>query len=253
MAGKKIVAANWKMNPSTVEEAKRIAERVRRSVSELKHTEVVVCPPFIFASAIISRSVSPHFHLGAQSVSYGEGNAHTGEVSAEMLKNAGVEYVIAGHSEMRAAGDTDLMVSKRIKAILDAGMIPLVCIGEKLRDLSGTHFDFIKEQMKNSLAGIPKSRSRDIILAYEPVWAIGAKAAMLPEEIYEMSLFVKKVYADIFGVDTGRKVQVLYGGSVTVRNAADIVRMGQVDGLLVGRESLNIAGFVELLKEVDGV
>ncbi len=170
-----------------------------------------------------------------------------------MLKDLCVEYVIVGHSEMRSLGDSDEMVSKRLKAVLDAGMMAILCVGEKVRDESGSHFDFVREQMKKSLANITKSRSSGVIVAYEPIWAIGAKEAMKPEDVCEMTIFVRKIFSDIFGNDTAQKVRVLYGGSVKFENAADIIKIGQVDGLLVGRESVNVAGFVDLLKAVDEV
>lgn len=253
MADKTLIVGNWKMNPSTALEAKRIAQKVKRAAADLSRTEVVICPPLLFSNIMRFRKESPHFHLGAQSVSYEEGNAHTGEVSAMMLKEAGVEYVITGHSEMREAGETDLMVSKRVRAILEADLMPIVCIGEKARDESGSHFDFIREQMKDSLADVPKSRSSEIIMAYEPIWAIGAKDPMPPSDIHEMTIFVRKVFADIFGIEYAKRVSVLYGGAVNCRNAAEIMKTGQVDGLLVGRESVNVSGFVELIRAVDAV
>ena len=253
MSNTKLVVGNWKMNPATVDEAKNLARKTRRAASLLGHTAAVVCPPFPFISAAMSRKNTPHFHLGAQSVSIEDGGAHTGEVGATMLKDLGVEYVIVGHSEMRSSGDTDEMVSKRVKAVLDAEMRAILCVGEKVRDESGSHFDFVREQMKKSLANITKSRSSGIVIAYEPIWTIGAKEAMKPEDICEMTIFVRKIFSDIFGNDTAQKVTVLYGGSVNFENAADIIKIGQVDGLLVGRESVNMAGFVDLLKAVDEV
>lgn len=253
MKNKKLVVGNWKMNPGTIDEAKTIAAKTRRAAALLKHTEVVACPPFAFISACAPRSKAAHFYMGAQNVSFEEGGPHTGQVSAAMLKSIGVEYVIAGHSEARAAGDTDLMVSKRVKAILAAGMTPIVCVGEKTRDESGSHFDFLREQIKNTFADVPKKDAREIVLAYEPIWAIGAKEAMKPEDVYEMSLFVKKVFADVFNPESAMKLTVLYGGSVNFRNAADIMKIGQVDGLLVGRESVNMPGFKELLTAVDAI
>jgi len=248
---KKLVVGNWKMNPATLEEAKRIARKARRTAAGLARTEAVACPPFTFISAVAFKKKTPHFGLGAQTVSFEEGGPHTGEVGALMLKDIGVAYVIVGHSETRAAGDSDASIARRVKAVLDAGMTPILCVGEKSREESGAHFDFLKEQIKNSLAGIARHHGRDIVIAYEPVWAIGAKEAMKPEDVREMTIFVKKTFADIFGSDQGIKAPVLYGGSVNFRNAADIMRIGQVDGLLVGRESINIAGFTELLKAVD--
>jgi triosephosphate isomerase len=249
---KKLVVGNWKMNPTSIDEAKHISGKTRLVAAGLINTNVVACPPAVFISACIPRNKAANFSIGAQSVFFEEEGAYTGEVSANMLKSVGASHVIAGHSEERARGDTDEIVSKRIKVILEAGLIPIVCVGEKSRDNeSGSHFDFLKEQIKNTFANVPKKYASEIILAYEPVWAIGAKEAMAPEQIYEMNLFVKKTFADLFGSDLAIKATVLYGGSVTFRNAGDIIKTGQVDGLLVGRESVNVAGFVELLKEVD--
>jgi triosephosphate isomerase len=170
-----------------------------------------------------------------------------------MLRDIGVEYVIVGHSEERKGGDTDERVSQKMKAVLEARLIPIVCVGEEVRDENGAYLDTLKSQIKNTFAGIPAKSISRVILAYEPIWAIGAKDAMLPGDIRETSIFVKKIFADLFGADAGRKVRVLYGGSVNYRNAPDIMTVGKVDGLLVGRESVNTPGFVALLKAVDGV
>lgn len=253
MTNKKLVVGNWKMNPLSLDEAKRIARKTRRAAADLRRTEAVLCPPFPFIAAVTPKKAAPHFHMGAQSASFEESGPHTGEVGALMLKDIGVRYVIAGHSEMRAAGDTDQVVSRRIQAILDAGLTPIVCVGEKTRDEGGSHFDFLREQIRGTFSSVPKKDAREIIIAYEPIWAIGAKEAMNPEQVYEMSLFVKKAFADVFSPESAMKITVLYGGSVNFRNAADIIKIGQVDGLLVGRESVNVGGFVELLKAVDNI
>jgi len=248
---KHLVIGNWKMNPKTLEEAKEISRKTRAVAADLTRTEVVACPPFIYLESIIPTSSSTHFHIGSQNVSFEEGGPHTGEVSAAQLKNLGIEYVIVGHSEVRTAGDTSATVAKKLNAVLSAGLTPVLCVGEKERNDDGAHYEFLKEQIKNSLADVPKKYAREIILAYEPVWAIGAKEAMAPEAIHEMSIFVKKVFADVFGPDVATKITVLYGGSVNALNAADIITTGQVDGLLVGRESVNVEGFRELLRAVD--
>jgi triosephosphate isomerase len=253
MATKHLVIGNWKMNPALAEDAKRIAQKTRSVASNLSRTEVVACPPFAFIPLAAPRTSVKNFSLGSQSVSLDEGGAHTGEVGAVMLKSLGVEYVIAGHSEARAAGDTDGMVAKRIIRILESGLVAVVCVGEKVRDDAGSHFNFLREQIKNTFTGVPIEKAKNIVLAYEPVWAIGAKEAMAPEQVHEMSIFVKKSFADIFGAEAAMKVKVLYGGSVNSKNAADIMNIGQVDGLLVGRESVNMPGFTELLKAVDKI
>jgi triosephosphate isomerase len=241
------------MNPATLAEAKTIIRKTRLLASRLHHTEVVACPPFPFIGAAISRNQPGSFHIGAQSVTLEEGSPHTGEVSAPMLKSLGVEYVIVGHSEERQKGDTDDKVAQRASKVLDAGLTAIVCVGEKARTEDGSHFSFIKEEIKDSLVGIVPAKAKKIILAYEPIWAIGAKEAMAPDQVYEMSIFVKKAFSDVFGPEAGLKVKVLYGGSVNFRNAGDIISIGKVDGLLVGRESVNIPGFEELLKAVDAL
>jgi triosephosphate isomerase len=253
MTHERLIVGNWKMNPGTLDEAKKIARKTKNAAALLKRTDIVVCPPFVFISACTPRKKSLHFHIGAQSVSTESSGPHTGEVSALMLKDLGVDYVIAGHSEERARGDTNEIVSKRVNAILEAGLTPIVCVGEKSRNEDGSHFEFLKTQIKDTFNNVAKKYAKDIILAYEPIWAIGAKEAMNPEQVYEMSLFVKKVFADIFSPEVAMKVTVLYGGSVNFRNAADIMKIGQIDGLLVGRESVNTPGFIELIRAVDAV
>ncbi len=252
MNTKRLIIGNWKMNPTTLAEARKIARRVRRIMPDLTKTEAVICPPFPFIAGCLPKKIIKNFHIGAQLVSQEEGGGpFTGEVSASMLHNLGVEYVVVGHSEQRKKGDTDAIVSKRMKVVLDGGMIAVVCVGEATRDEGGVYLEGLKNQVKNSFMDIPKKYVGDIVIAYEPIWAIGAKEAMLTEQIYETSLFVKKVFADLFGAQNGLRLKVLYGGAVNFRNAMDIISIGKVDGLLVGRESVNAPGFVELLKAVD--
>jgi len=253
MKYKRLIVGNWKMRPETLGEAKEIASKSRRAAASLSSSEVVICPPAVFISACAPRDKAVNFHLGAQSVSDEKGGSHTGEIGAAMMRDMGVEYVIVGHSEEREKGDTDLKVSKRILAILGEKLIPIVCVGEKTRNEDGSHFEYLKNQIKSSLQSVDVKDAKNIIIAYEPVWAIGAVDSMIPEQIYEMVLFVKKVFADIFGNDLAYKTRVLYGGAVSLKNAADIIKVGQADGLLIGRESVNLPGFIPLLKEVDAV
>lgn len=251
MSNRKLVIGNWKMNPGTLEEAKKIAKKTRSIAAKLERVEVVACPPYPFMATCMSRKQPDHLHLGAQSVSIEDAGPHTGEVGAGMLASMGAEYIIVGHSEERARGETDETVSKKVSRIIEAGLTAVVCVGEKARDENSSYFNFIRDEIKNSFAGIPVEKAKKIVIAYEPIWAIGAKEAMAPDQVYEMSLFVKKAFADVFGAEAGLKLKVLYGGSVNFRNAGDIITIGKVDGLLVGRESVNMPGFVELLKAVD--
>jgi len=250
----KLVVGNWKMNPGSVAEAKKLVSRIKKASAKLSNTEVVICPPLPFIVPCTRRRKPVGMFMGAQTVSWEtESGPHTGEVSVMMLRDLGVEYIIVGHSEQRKRGDTDETVSRRLKAILESGLTPILCIGEALRDESGAYLESLKNQIKASCANVSHKDAKRIVIAYEPIWAIGAAEAMKAEDVYETSLFVKKVFSDLFGADAGLKVKVLYGGSVTFRNAHDIMAIGKVDGLLVGRESVNAPGFIELIKVVDDV
>lgn len=220
-------------------------------VPKLGAMEVIMCPPLVFLSDL-GKGEQP-FKKGAQDVSIYDSGSHTGEVSAEMLRDSGVEYCIVGHSERRAMGETDEMVSKKIRALHDAGVTAVVCVGELERDPAGAYLDTLKNQIKNSLASVEKKNTSLLVIAYEPVWAIGATTAMSGADVHETGIFVKKTLADLFGHDYVAKVPILYGGSVTFRNADEIVREGHVDGLLVGRESVNPQGFNEILRVVDAI
>jgi triosephosphate isomerase len=253
MSNKYLIIGNWKMNPGTLIEAKKLAGKFRRTAPELKNIETVICPPFPFLLPLTPKNTVRNFHMGAQSASNEELGSHTGMVSALMLKDIGVEYVIVGHSEERKRGDTNEIVSKKLLNVLNAGLTAVVCVGEDIRDADGAYMEGLKNQIKDTFANVPKKFAKNIVIAYEPVWAIGGAEAMKPEDVYETSLFVKKVFADVFTPDVGVKVNVLYGGSVNFHNAPEIIRIGQVDGLLVGRESVSANGFVDLLKAVDTI
>ncbi len=252
MSNKILVVGNWKMNPETVDEAKIIAQKTRKTAAELSNTEVVICPPFIFISDCSPRTPTSNAYMGAQTVSlFKEEEAHTGEISVYMLRDLGVEYVIVGHSEERAQGESDEDVSKKVNAIVEVGLNAIVCVGESVRDENGQYLETIKQQINSSLSKISLKNYKNVVIAYEPIWAIGATEAMKPEQICEMAIFVRKTFADVFGQNAAMKVKVLYGGSVNAENASDIIKIGNVDGLLVGRQSVNIQGFSELLKSVD--
>ena len=265
-SGQKIVIGNWKMNPLRAAEAKRIIATVKKEAKKLVRTKVIVCPPFSFIGYALPHrpekaNIKGMVGVGAQDAFYEEQGAFTGEVSARQLADMGLHYVIVGHSERRRTGDnsfaaeTDAIVAKKAVAVAATGMTVVLCVGETERDSHGEYLEFLKNQIRASLQGFSKKFITEhlLVVAYEPVWAIGAKEAMTPTLIHEMTIFVKKVLADLYGQDEAFDVPVLYGGSVNFRNAADIIREGEVDGLLVGRESVNAPGFVDLLRAVDGV
>ena len=251
---KRIIVGNWKMNPSSLEEAKRIYRSIRKTSKKLSiSTEIVICPPFLYLKSFLNKNLENNIKIGAQNIFSEEQGSFTGEISISMLKNLDVSYVIIGHSERRNMGETDEIISKKIQLVLDFGLSPILCIGEKERNPDGNYLHFIKEQIKNSLNKVQKRHINKLIIAYEPLWAIGVKEAMNPSDIHEMSLFIKKVLSDIYGHNNAVSTKILYGGSVNFRNAMDIITLGQVNGLLVGRESINSVGFSELLKSIDSI
>ncbi len=238
------------MNPQTVEEAKRIATSVKKVAIKTKKIETVACPPFVYTSLI---KIADNFSLGTQDVYFEQAGSFTGEVSAEMLKSIGAKYVILGHAERRKMGDTDEVVAQKLSAVVGAGLLPILCVGEKERDVNGDYLAVLKAQILVSLGKIARKDVKNLVIAYEPLWAIGGASAMTPGDVHETALFIKKVLSDTYGQEYALAVKILYGGSVTFKNAKDIVALGQVDGLLVGRESVNPEGFNLILKEIDGI
>jgi triosephosphate isomerase len=190
--------------------------------------------------------------LGAQDIFVGEGMSHTGGISSEMLKNTGVKYIIVGHSEKRELGDTDEIVQEKLFGALKDGFKVILCVGEKERSESGQQYRIVQAQIESALAKLPKGFAKKIIVAYEPVWAIGKseREAMKPEALHEMVIFIKKIMTDILGERNVKTLSILYGGSVTKGNAKEIIEQGNVDGLLVGRESLHVENFSELIQEL---
>lgn len=246
---KKLVVANWKMNPQDPGEAKRIFLGLRKEAAKRPKVQTVICPPFIYLSQL-RKFDAANVALGAQDIATEESGAYTGEVSAPMVHNMGARYVIIGHSERRAAGETDEVVAKKTLIAFEDDLVPIVCIGEKERDTHGTHLRFLEDQIRRSLGKIPKKYFSGLVVAYEPVWAIGksAKEAMKPEDIEETTLFIKKILADIYGKEEGLQVAILYGGSVEPENAGAIIQKGGVDGFLVGHKSLHPEAFGKILQ-----
>lgn len=252
--GRFIVVANWKMNPVNRDEAKRIASTIKNTAKDLKKTQVIIAAPYVYLPTLIGRagkSAQSAVSFAAQNVNSEPQGSYTGEVSAEMLQDIDCSYIIVGHSERRAMGESDSVVAAKASAAIRAGLRPIICIGEAEHDAQGAYLGVVGAQIKASLEGIDRSSVGKIAIAYEPIWAIGAKEAMSPELIQEMMIFVRKTLSDIYGQDAATDVPVLYGGTVNARNVKDITERGSTDGLLVGRESLNREGFKQLLKIAD--
>ncbi|HNW71340.1 MAG TPA: triose-phosphate isomerase [Candidatus Paceibacterota bacterium] len=243
---KKIIVANWKMNPSSLKEAESLFTKISKK-NNFKKIEIVICPPYLYLCKL--KKFSRKIVLGAQNLFYEERGAFTGEISAEMLSNIGVKFVIIGHSERRKLGESNKDVNKKIKAALFFGIKPILCVGETERDENHEYFNFVKNQIEESLNGIHKDLIQKIIIAYEPVWALSTtqnRKDSNPDDSREMTVFIKKVLIDKFGTKI-KMPKILYGGSVDVKNCCSFLKDGGVDGTLVGGASLNSEKFLEIL------
>jgi triosephosphate isomerase len=242
-----LVVGNWKMNPVTFTEAKHIVTGTKAAAKKYPRVTVVVAPPSLFLSELKKLLGSSSLKLGAQTMHQAPCGAHTGEVSAGMLAAFGVEYVILGHSERRMLGETDEMVNQKVTTALKAKLIPIICIGERKRDTQGNFYTHIETQVSHALSGVPKTRLKDIVIAYEPIWAIGTGLTASAEDVREMQLFINKIITKIFDRSSATHVRIIYGGSVTAETAAELYRGGGVQGFLVGGASLKSTEFTKII------
>ena len=243
------------MAPLTLKEAKNTFSGIKKTASRLRNVQTVVCSPFIYLSEL-KKIISGHrCVIGAQDSFWSEEQASTGEVSPEMLNMLGVQYVILGHSERRALGETDEIVNKKVKACLKSGLIVILCIGESERDEHGEYTKFIKNEISESLAGVKKKDFKNIIVAYEPIWAIGknAKRAASPEDALEAYILIKKILTGMFSEKIAADATIIYGGSANPKNSKSFLVDGGMDGLLVGRASLDEKKFSEILRLADSL
>lgn len=253
MKKRNLIVANWKMNPSTFDEAKSIFNKVRLVGKSLKNTDVVICPPFPFLYPFSKLNYPRNLFLGAQNISSEEKGAFTGEVSGAMIKNLGGEFVIVGHSERRLIGETDEIIRNKLQIAFNTGLTAILCIGEKIRDKDGAYLEFLKNQIGECLTGLSKKNLFGFIIAYEPIWVIGKsyREAMNPTDVHEMTLFIKKVAGEMFGKDIGGSFKILYGAAVEVENTPILFSQGNIDGLLIGHASLSPEQFSAILRVAD--
>jgi triosephosphate isomerase len=246
---KEFIVGNWKMNPLTGKEAEKLFSGVAKEISRVKRTEIVVCPPSVFLDRLTKIRTSK-ITLGGQDAFWGGAGAFTGQVSGEMLYEIGARYVILGHSERREMGESNADINQKMKAALLSGLRPILCVGESSRDENHGYFNLIKIELEECVAGVSKNSISKIIIAYEPIWAISTtpnRKDATADDSREMSIFIRKVLSDKFGKDSS-KIKVLYGGSVSEKDAGEFLESGGVDGLLVGRASLNAKKFSEIVK-----
>lgn len=231
------------------EAAKKFATTLRKKSRAFEGAEAWVAPAFPLVTPVAAALKGSSIKVGAQTISaYAEG-AHTGEVSARMLKASGASFCIVGHSERRAAGESDETIRAQLNAAISTGLTAILCVGEHEREPDGSHWQQVANQIHRALVGAVPLKSK-LVVAYEPVWAIGksAEEAMKGEDVEETAIFIRKILSEAIGRDAALKVLILYGGSVESQNAAAIVKEGGISGLLVGHASADIGSFTEILK-----
>ena len=235
---RRIIAGNWKMN-KTPNEAVELVKLLKKK-ADSKEKDVVFCVPFVSLMVVKEALKGTDIKLGAQNMFYEDFGAYTGEVSAPMLKEIGVDYVVLGHSERRAYfAETDKTVNKKIIKAFEYGITPIVCVGESLAEReNNTTMEKIRIQIKNGLKGLTEEQASTIVIAYEPIWAIGTGKVATKEQAQEVCSEIRKTMAEMYGDTVAEKVRIQYGGSVTGNSAPDLFAMEDIDGGLVGGASL---------------
>ncbi len=246
---KPIIAGNWKMN-KTVAEAVALAEDIKRDLANCNEVDVVLCPPFTALKAVSDAVTGTHLDLGAQNMHWEASGAYTGEVAPGMLREVFCHYVILGHSERRTYfHETDEIVNKKVKAALAANLRPIVCVGELLEERdAGQTEAVVEKQLRGSLADLTSREWADVVIAYEPVWAIGTGRTATPEQAQEAHAFIRSVVKSMADESLADSVRIQYGGSMKPSNAGDLLGQQDIDGGLIGGAALEARSFVDIVK-----
>ena len=244
-----IIAGNWKMN-KTVKEAQELVNGLKEPLEDIQNVDIVVCPPYTALNEVAKIVKGSNIRLGAQNVYWEDSGAYTAEISCPMLEELVCQYVIIGHSERRAYfGETNESVNKKLKAALAHNLTPIVCVGERLEQREkGETFEVIKNHLEGGLKDITAQEIKEVVLAYEPVWAIGTGKTATPQQAQEVHGFIRNLLKQIYGGETANVVRIQYGGSVKPDNIADLLAQADVDGALVGGASLKVESFVNIVK-----
>ena len=251
MKRKKIVAGNWKMNMTLDESVNLINELKQISTNDV---DIKIAPSFTNLNKAVSLLDSSEIEVIAQNVHFEERGAYTGEISIEMLKSVGVFSIIIGHSERRKHfNENDSILSKKAKTAIDNSLNIIFCVGEELSEREkGNHFELIKNQIINGLFGLDIDQIKNVVVAYEPVWAIGTGKTAENYQIQEMHEYIRKLFNDKYGSDISQQIRILYGGSVKPNNAEEIFSLNDVDGGLIGGASLNFSDFNAIVQAANG-
>lgn len=247
---KYLIAGNWKMNAGP-SEAKQLVRNIRKEMVDINpKSEVLVCPPYVSLSVVQEELMDLNsVVIGAQNVHFEDNGAFTGELSTQMLKEAGCRYVIIGHSERRQFFcESDETVNKKVKKCLNDGLKPIVCVGESLEQRkAGKHKDLVKKQIKAAFSGIEAENAKKIVIAYEPIWAIGTGETATPGQAQEMHELIRNEIKRMYNEETASSIRILYGGSMKPENAGDLLKQADVDGGLIGGASLKAHSFVSII------
>ena len=245
---KTVIAGNWKMN-KTPTETKAFMNEFKTIMPKGRWCDVALCVPAVCIPAAVRAMRETRVGIGAENCNANASGAYTGEIAANMLVDAGCKYVILGHSERRAMGETDAEVNAKVKAALEAGLVPIVCCGESLEQReSGITAEHITMQIKLGLAGVPEDKIRRVIIAYEPIWAIGTGLTATPEQAEEVCEMIRSVVRKLYSSKNARAISILYGGSMNDKNAFELLAQPDIDGGLIGGASLVPEKFVKIIE-----
>ena len=245
------IAANWKMNKTTGEAIEFVRElEARLAEIDTSLIDIVIAPPFTALQAL-KENIKSNISVSAQNVFWEDKGAYTGEISPPMLKDVGCKYVIIGHSERRQYfGETDEGINKKLKRVLFHGLSPVFCVGETLEQREkGRTFDVVRDQIENGLDGLGEGAMYNVVIAYEPVWAIGTGKTATPQQAEEVHGAIRALLRETYGKELSGKARIIYGGSVTPSNIGDLIRCSNIDGALIGGASLKVDSFFDIIKE----
>jgi triosephosphate isomerase len=247
---KPIIAGNWKMYKD-LSEAMDLASSIKRSVFNITNVDIVICPPFTDLSDVGEMLVETDIKLGAQNCYWEKEGAYTGEVSSGMLRSVGCKYVIIGHSERRKYFyETDDMVNRRVKAAIDSGLIPIMCVGETLEEREAARtLDVVKTQVTGGLKDFDEGYLAPLVIAYEPVWAIGTGKTATPLQAQEVQSMIRKLLSEMFSGVFAEERRILYGGSVKPDNIVELMKEEDIDGGLIGGASLKAESFIDMIRK----
>ena len=245
---KTLIAGNWKMN-KTPSETKAFMTEFKSILPKGRWCDMALCVPAVCIPAAVRAMRETRVGIGAENCNANVSGAYTGEISTGMLVDAGCKYVIVGHSERRAMGETDQEINKKVLAILEAGLIPILCCGESLEQReSGITTEWITMQIKSGLLGVPEEKIRKVVIAYEPIWAIGTGKTATPEQAEEVCESIRTAIRKLYGSKNARAISILYGGSMNERNAFELLAQPDIDGGLIGGASLVPEKFVKIIE-----